>query len=150
MAERKLTDKQKRFCQEYIVDLNGTQAAIRAGYSAKTANEQASRMLAKVNIQTYIQSLSDNITEKLEITVEDILRDIIEVKDRCMQKYPVMAKIDGEWQETGEWQFEHNGALKSLEMLGKYKKMFTDKVEHSGQVAVDHSIITKYLDGDDD
>lgn len=50
----KLTEKQKRFCDEYLIDLNATQAAIRAGYSAKNANNIASENLAKPNIQNYI------------------------------------------------------------------------------------------------
>ncbi len=50
-----LTDRQERFCEEYLVDLNATQAAIRAGYSRKTANQQGSRLLVNVGIQTEIQ-----------------------------------------------------------------------------------------------
>lgn len=50
----KLTEKQKRFCDEYLIDLNATQAAIRAGYSARTANEQGARLLANVSVQEYI------------------------------------------------------------------------------------------------
>ena len=49
-----LTDKQKRFCEEYLIDLNATQAAIRAGYSPKTAEQTASRLLRNVNVQEYI------------------------------------------------------------------------------------------------
>ena len=50
----RLTAKQKRFCDEYLIDLNATQAAIRAGYSARTANEQGARLLANVSVQEYI------------------------------------------------------------------------------------------------
>lgn len=49
-----LTDKQKRFCDEYLIDLNATQAAIRAGYSPKTAEQTASRLLRNVKVQEYI------------------------------------------------------------------------------------------------
>lgn len=52
-----MTDKQARFCEEYMIDLNATQAAIRAGYSPKTANEQAARLLANVSIQNRIAQL---------------------------------------------------------------------------------------------
>ena len=51
---KKLTDKQKRFCEEYLIDLNATQAATRAGYSAKTAYSMGQRMLKKVEVQEYI------------------------------------------------------------------------------------------------
>ena len=56
-----LTEKQKRFAEEYLIDLNATQAAIRAGYSAKTANEQGSRLLANVSIQ---KAISKAIAER--------------------------------------------------------------------------------------
>lgn len=49
-----LTPKQKRFCEEYLIDLNATQAAIRAGYSPKTAEQTASRLLRNVKVQEYI------------------------------------------------------------------------------------------------
>jgi phage terminase small subunit len=57
----KLTEKQKAFCREYILDWNGTQAAIRAGYSANSANEISSQNLAKLNVQEYIRSLQKEI-----------------------------------------------------------------------------------------
>jgi len=59
-----LSEKQKRFCEEYTVDFNGLQAAIRAGYSEKTANQQASRLLTKVNIQQYIKGLQEKLSKK--------------------------------------------------------------------------------------
>lgn len=65
-----LTDKQVKFCQEYIIDHNGTQACIRAGYSKKSANEQASQHLAKLNIQNYITDLKNNTANKAGITHE--------------------------------------------------------------------------------
>lgn len=52
----KLTEKQQRFVEEYLIDLNATQAAIRAGYSAKTADQQGSRMLANVKVQQAIMA----------------------------------------------------------------------------------------------
>lgn len=51
ITTQELTDKQARFCEEYLIDLNATQAAIRAGYSEKTAREQAAQNLSKLNIQ---------------------------------------------------------------------------------------------------
>lgn len=68
-----LTDKQQRFCDEYQVSFNATQAAIRAGYSKKTANEQGSRLLANVSIQQELQKKKDRVAKKLEITQEMVL-----------------------------------------------------------------------------
>ena len=72
----KLTDKQKMFCEEYLVDLNGTQAAIRAGYSKKTAKEQAAQNLAKLNIQNYISELKDKRNKRLEIDQNEVLKEL--------------------------------------------------------------------------
>lgn len=75
----KLPIKQQRFCDEYLIDLNATQAAIRAGYSPRTANEQASRMLAKANIQEYIQELRQKIADKLEISREKVVAEYAKI-----------------------------------------------------------------------
>ena len=64
----KLSPKKEKFCREYLIDLNGTKAATRAGYSPKTANEQASRLLANVNISDYINSLRQKDAENAGIT----------------------------------------------------------------------------------
>lgn len=74
-GKSKLTEKQKRFCEEYVVDLNATQAAIRAGYSAKTANPIAAQNLAKLSIQQYISELKAKISESTEISAERVLKE---------------------------------------------------------------------------
>lgn len=122
----KLTDKQERFCQEYMIDSNATQAAIRAGYSAKTAQEQGSQHLSKLIIQTRIKELQDKLSSKLQITAEKVLRDIEAVRVRCMQGEPV---LDREGNPTGEWKFEAHAALKASELQGKHIKLFNDKSE---------------------
>jgi len=71
-----LNEKQERFCKEYVIDLNATQAAIRAGYSENTANEQASRLLANVNIQARVKELQDGISERLEITADMVVSEL--------------------------------------------------------------------------
>ena len=65
-----LNEKQKKFCKEYVIDLNATQAAIRAGYSKKTAQAQSSRLLLNVIIQEEIKKLQNKTAQKLEITHE--------------------------------------------------------------------------------
>jgi phage terminase small subunit len=72
----KLTDKQERFCREYVIDLNGTQAAIRAGYSENTANEQAAQLLAKLSIQSRIEELKAEIGKRLEITADMVVAEL--------------------------------------------------------------------------
>lgn len=120
----KLTDKQKRFCEEYVIDLNATQAAIRAGYSEKTANEQASRLLANVNISDYVASLQKNISEKLQIDAEWVLKRFKDISDRSMQAEPVLIYSDGVWVESGEYKYDSSGANKATEMIGKHIGFF--------------------------
>jgi phage terminase small subunit len=68
-----LNPKQLRFVDEYLIDLNGTQAAIRAGYSAKTANEQGARLLANVSISAIIKARQQERSERTEITQDMVL-----------------------------------------------------------------------------
>lgn len=72
----KLSDKQQRFCEEYIIDLNATQAALRAGYCAKTVNPQGSQNLAKLSIQAEIQRLKDIRAKRLQISQDNVLKEL--------------------------------------------------------------------------
>ena len=109
------------FCREYIVDMNGSRAATAAGYSKKTARTQASMMLTKLNIQTYLKQLLTKPIEKLAITAEYVLGNIQEIGERCMQHKEV---LDSEGDPTGEYVFKENGALKAQELLGRHIKLF--------------------------
>jgi phage terminase small subunit len=123
-----LNDKQKQFCNEYMIDLNATQAAIRAGYSQKTAQEQSARLLSNVMVQEYIQELQKGIAKRNKISQDEVLQDLIEIKNRCMQNVPVMYfdKVDKEWKheglEEGEpvYKFDSQGATKALDLIGKH------------------------------
>lgn len=121
-----LTDKQERFCQEYLIDLNGTQAAIRAGFSEKTANEQAARMLANVSIQDKIAEIRKSISEEIKVDQKWVLNRFIEISERCMQAKPVMVRegrnIVQKTDENGDgvWEFDSAGANKATENIGKH------------------------------
>ena len=128
MAENKeigLTDKQERFCQEYLIDLNGTQAAIRAGYSNSSAGQIAEQNLKKLEIQERIKFLQQQIALRLEITQDWVLKRFRDISDRCMTAEPVMVK-DGEggWIESGEYQFDSSGANKATESIAKHLGFF--------------------------
>lgn len=71
-----LTDKQKRFCEEYLIDLNATQAAIRAGYSPKTAEQTASRLLRNVKVQEYIAKRQKELSRSTEVTQERVIKEL--------------------------------------------------------------------------
>ena len=131
-AGEQLSEKQKRFCNEYLIDLNATQAAIRAGYSAKTARSIANENLTKPDIQKYIQELQEGIQKRNKISQDEIMQDLIEIKNRCMQNVPVMYydKIDKEWKHEGAafgeplYKFDSQGATKALDLLGKMTGAF--------------------------
>lgn len=74
-----LTDKQEMFCREYLIDLNATQAAIRAGYSAKAANVQGAQNLSKISIQNRISDLKLQRNDKINIDAAYVLNRLIEI-----------------------------------------------------------------------
>ena len=116
----KLNPRQSRFVEEYLIDLNATQAAIRAGYSAKTANTNGPRLMVNAGIQSAIQKAQAARSERTQITVDKVLYDIELIKLNAMQ------------QEDDGKMINHAGALKACELQGKHLKMFVDKIEHSG------------------
>ena len=140
-ADRKLTPKQKIFCKEYIVDLNASQAMIRAGYSATAANVGGSKMLANSNIRAEIDRLMHKRSEKLEINAENVLNSILDIRASCVEKYVIKDPVSGE--PMCERMVDISGALKANELLGKHLKLFTDKVEHSGKIEMPTIVIGK-------
>ena len=74
-----LKDKQRKFCEEYIIDFNGTQAAIRAGYSKKTAKEQGARLLTNVNLQHYLTELKQKTAEDSGITKKQLIDELAKI-----------------------------------------------------------------------
>jgi len=73
----KLTPKQARFVEEYQIDLNATQAAIRAGYSAKTAEQQGPRLLGNVGVATAIQAAQTEVSKRIEVTVDEVVAGLL-------------------------------------------------------------------------
>ena len=123
-ALRKLTPKQAAFVREYLVDLNATQAATRAGYSAKMAQHIGYQLLQKTPVQAEIQIAMNKRAEIVGLTAADVLRDINLVKADAMGQ---VADKDGNMAMVN-----HAAALKALELQGRHLKMFTDKVESTG------------------
>lgn len=110
-----LTPKQQRFVEEYLIDLNATQAAIRAGYSEKTAKEIGSENLTKPNIAKAIAEAQEKLSNKAQVTVEMVVQGLLnEAKDLS----------EGSTQSARVSAWAH---------LGKHLGMFKDKIEHTGK-----------------
>ena len=132
MAE--LTDKQRKFVSEYLVDLNATQAAIRAGFSEKTAGSMAQKLVAKSHIQEAIKSAQAQREKRTLVTVDYVVSSLREVAERCLQKSPVTnAKGKQVQDEQGRdvWKFDSAGANRALELLGKHVNAFGERKEET-------------------
>lgn len=128
----KLTDKQTAFVREYLVDLNATQAAIRAGYSERTASRIGPQLLGKAWVREAIEKAQAKRARRVEVTQDYVLSNLVEVVERTMQRAPVMdRKGEQVTDEEGRavWTFDAKGANRALELLGKHLGIFTDKVK---------------------
>ena len=129
MSKKELTPKQDLFCREYLVDLNATQAAIRAGYSEKRADVTGARLLVNVRVHARIEQLKEERARKTAITAEWIISELQRVFSRCIVPVEI-EKWDKELKQmvgTGEFRFDSTGANRSLELLGKHIGMFEKK-----------------------
>lgn len=128
----KLTDKQTAFVREYLVDLNATQAAIRAGYSERTASRIGPQLLGKTWVREAIEKSQAKRARRVEVTQDYVLSNLVEVVERTMQRAPVLdRKGEQVTDEEGRavWTFDAKGANRALELLGKHLGIFTDKVK---------------------
>jgi phage terminase small subunit len=108
----KLTAKQEKFCNEYLIDLNATQAAIRAGYSPKTATVIGAQNLTKLNISEYIQEQRKKTAEKAEITRDKIVNEYAKLAFFDIRK---VLTVDGGLKDTTEWDDDSAAAIAGLE-----------------------------------
>lgn len=128
----KLTDKQTAFVREYLVDLNATQAAIRAGYSGKSAARIGVELLNKTHIAQAVAVAQAKRARRVEVTQDYVISNLVEIVERTMQRAPVTDRKGGQvTDEDGRavWCFDAKGANKALELLGKHLGIFTDKVK---------------------
>ena len=139
-----LTEKQKRFCDEYLVDLNGTQAAIRAGYSEKTAKQIAQQNLTKLDIQEYIKKRMAEKEDALIAKQDEVLQTLTRVLRRqemdtvvvsCKERssgYDENGKkviVEKEVPRVVQIPTRVNDLNKAAELLGKRYGLYTEKIE---------------------
>lgn len=128
----KLTDRQKEFVRQYLVDLNATKAAIRAGYSERTAYSVGQRLLKNVEIQRAVAAAQAKRAQRVEVTQDYVLSNLVEVVERTMQRAPVLdRKGEQVTDEEGRavWTFDAKNANRALELLGKHLGIFADRVK---------------------
>ena len=136
--------KHEQFCREYIVDVNQAQAAIRAGYSPVGAGAQAYKLLRKPKIIDRIEYLLEERRRTLGVDAFWVVRNFMEIYDRCMQKESVMiydkdkgkmvqktvlVKHGDDVREEGVWEFDAANANRAMENIAKYLGMFIQKIE---------------------
>ena len=136
----KLTDKQERFCQEYMIDLNATQACMRAGYSKRNPDKVGPALLGNPRVSARISELKQKVQAFTDVTVSEVISTLREVIARSLCKKQVMEfnqaskklkqKIDPETGE-GVWQYDSNGVNKAAELLGKHIGLFE---KHQSQI----------------
>lgn len=145
-----MTEKQQRFVEEYLIDLNATQAAIRSGYSAKTADQQGSRMLANVKVQNEISKAMAERSKRTGVNQDRVVQELARI---AFVKMTDVVNADGEIRpdasdddlaciesvkykrsdtDTGsseEREIKIASKLKALELLGKHLGMWNDKLD---------------------
>lgn len=146
----KLTEKQQRFVDEYLIDLNATQAAIRAGYSAKTADVQGSRMLGNVKVQQAIAEAMAKRSKRTGVNQDRVvlelakiafvkMTDIVDSEGRirsnatdddlsCIESIKYK-ESDNEYGGSVEREVKISSKLRALELLGKHLGMWNDKLD---------------------
>jgi phage terminase small subunit len=167
----KLNDKQLSFCREYLVDLNATQAAIRAKYSQKTAYSIGFDLLKKPEVQKEIARLRDKELAKSEATPERTIQEIARVALSSMKNYvsfgpggvtikdsseltddqlACVAEVSENITENGGTvKFKLHDKLRALDMLGKYHKLFSEKPDTAAArplVVINQQYITPVID----
>ena len=146
LMPKPLTAKQEQFCLEYLIDLNATQAAIRAGYSAKTANVIGPENLSKPCIAERIAKAQADRTERTTIDADFVLNGLKELNQICMGQKEVTYTVDG-IQESMRV-FEQGGAARSFELIGKHLGMFVERKEITGEVSFMSTLLDEISEND--
>ena len=153
-----MTERQKRFCEEYLIDLNATQAAIRAGYSAKTAKEQGCQQLTNINVRARIDVALAARSKRTGVNQDRVIRELARVafanatdvvdfetaeliqsatSDDTAAIASVKVKIIPTSDGLGiEREIRMADKLKALELLGRHMGMFTDNLKVAGDLGV--------------
>nr|DAV10854.1 MAG TPA: Terminase small subunit [Caudoviricetes sp.] len=139
MIVAKMTAKQQRFCDEYLVDLNATQAAIRAGYSKRTAYSTAAENMTKPVIKEYLAARMAEKEAALIAKQDEVLKYLTAVMRGETESSTVVIEATLDGTTAAREMLKHpaeSERLKAAELLGKRYGLYTDKVDVSGDVGV--------------
>lgn len=150
-----MPEKQKLFCLEYLKDFNASRAykVVYWGSTENSIRAKASRLLTNANVVAFLSEQVKSKTDKLWLSVEWVLQNLQEIIERSMQKKAVMifdkenkeyvqkteeVRNEKEWKlkEEWVWEYDSNWAIRANELIGKYLKMFTDRIESDLNVTV--------------
>ena len=115
VAKHRLSNKQKMFCREYIIDFNATQAYIRAGYSAKTAGQAADRLLKNVKIQAFLNKLIAERAARVEITADSVVRELAKIGFSNMDDYSTWGGDSNRLIESSELSRDQKAAVSEVQ-----------------------------------
>ena len=158
MASKKgITPKQKRFVEEYLIDLNATQAAIRAGYSKKSSREVASRLLTNINVSKAIQKAMEKRSEELTVTQEMVVQELAKIAfanvgdyfewdgknvrikpsgDLTDSQKAAVAEVRSVTGAVNEVSIKLADKQRALALLGRHLGMFDTRIEISGNIQI--------------
>lgn len=130
-----MTERQKRFCDEYLIDCNGTQAAIRAGYSVKTATKIAAENLTKPDIKAYIEEKLEAMRDEKTASAKEVMEYLTAVM-RGEHTEQVLRLVGNGMQTISSIEVSEKDRLKAAELLGKRYGMFKDSMSVEGTVPI--------------
>lgn len=123
-----MTIKQQRFADEYIISANATQAAIKAGYSKKYANTNASKLLQNTTIKSYIDERLEDLQSKKVASQQEVMEYLTSVM-RGQETEQTIIGVADLGQELTDIEVSAKDRIKAAELIGKRYRMWTDKVE---------------------
>ena len=147
MVVAKLTAKQQRFCDEYLIDLNATQAAIRAGYSEQSARQMGTQNMSKPSVKEYIEKRMAEKEDELIADQDEVLKYLTSVMRGESKSSIVVVENTGDFMSKArevQKAPDEKERLKAAELLGKRYGLYTDKIET--EVDMDLNITVDYGD----
>ena len=133
-GQRQLSEKQRRFVREWLVDMNGTRAAVRAGYSEKSAANTASRLLKDPDVQAYRNELLKAKFDELGITRHSLAVEVYEMMQKCKGGTPHMVwnSDTKTYEPDGTWEQNEKGLYKGAELLSRLLDKMDGAAEEEG------------------